>query len=1106
MNRVVLSISIGTVCLVGSLASKAYGYELATHGAVTYEAYKRSVLKDEKFFKNLGIDTQANPSEPFGVSYYDISGNTVTERMRHEFEGDVIQKLGPKPLSLEGWIMRGAIREDDWTDIDQPGCHLQAPNPNDDKLDRPGNHFYDPIHDRPLTVGASLGQRAPDWGLGTANFLADPPQPDSTRRNHYSILDAREAMYRALTGRARDGREVAPTQAERNKYWATTFRALGDVVHLVQDMGQPQHTRNDPHLGCYLLLAGEASVYEKYIESRALGLAYGTPKGQTVLAPMLDYLGASAAFPDGYPVPRFTDYASFFTTRHRHDSVPARQGLADYSNRGFFSAGKNLNPSESAEYEYPSGNYRSYGRQTIDRNWAGESFGGSVTLLTNSVADALAKHTDTDVPLTTFGVWDQFLEKRNTLLRDYSLNRYNYDAMADLLIPRAVAYSAGLIDYFFRGRLEAQDAGFSDNGIVLRVKNAIDPRTQDYWQDEALAKGGTLLVTLRYQVPIGNEPDRFTTVHFTSNPTELGEEIRPERASWNLYEFTGLPSEIPIDATDVEYRLVYRGPIGQEQDGIAVGVFKPVSGFLVTPNFAPADGLSSAGEKRLVYRSQGQWRLSRDTSIQAGNIDWKGWYIGGRATKVLSWVGPPIRYFPAYEYYDYASRRDRSESTFENVVYQGGEVFAVAPGNVLGAAVARDSQGFDWLIVVCTEGVAESIKDVVYRRPYKKSSSAALFHEVDEPEGWKKIGEWAPTEGDPPGSFTQPADIPWFFNGSGTEAQTVRRWWSGSIDWPEGLRKRLKLELRNDLTTAAFSIEDRGEEGFVRERTCSASYDQYGAGSGQYQSTSSGEYTFAVDYKDMAPVLAQIRVQGSASRSSNVSVTHDHEPDKHSKDVLAGSSQVADSYDEYLVRKEGGAARPDVHTFTAQVGPYEASWSRGPSGSTYRRVLQNRVMGNEVTYVLDLRSDHYGYYSYDVTDRDEIVDATEHSAEDLSEGSHLAQEGSVEQLHGSSPRHYEANRSSYGRDYEVRCTSFDTGKTVSYGTSNFGWWSWYGRSLGTIAVDSEGREFRSIRLVADFGYEEVGSANKLAEGANLESLIPGAPSSGALYYPIAVVR
>ncbi len=33
----------------------------------------------------------------------------------------------------------------------------------------------------------------------------------------------------------------------RHAYRATTFRALGDVLHLVQDMGQPQHTRNAAH-------------------------------------------------------------------------------------------------------------------------------------------------------------------------------------------------------------------------------------------------------------------------------------------------------------------------------------------------------------------------------------------------------------------------------------------------------------------------------------------------------------------------------------------------------------------------------------------------------------------------------------------------------------------------------------------------------------------------------------------------------------------------------------------------------------------------------------------------------------------------------------------
>jgi hypothetical protein len=33
-------------------------------------------------------------------------------------------------------------------------------------------------------------------------------------------------------------------RAFRDAYWATTFRALGSVMHLVQDMGNPQHTRD----------------------------------------------------------------------------------------------------------------------------------------------------------------------------------------------------------------------------------------------------------------------------------------------------------------------------------------------------------------------------------------------------------------------------------------------------------------------------------------------------------------------------------------------------------------------------------------------------------------------------------------------------------------------------------------------------------------------------------------------------------------------------------------------------------------------------------------------------------------------------------------------
>lgn len=243
-------------CLVVVFAwacTPTYAYELATHGRLTYEAYKRSSLvpnpdnsDDPQLAKNLGIDLRN--TDVFGSTYFDISGSEVRERTANQFERN--EKRMPDsvdPLSVAGWLLRGAIREDDWQAMDAPGCRLTAPNPNDEQLDRPGNHFYDPVHDRPLSVGAALGQKAPDWALGTADFLARPPAPDAARANHYTVRDAREALYRALTLKRADGQDIpvqAPLTGEdvRQAYWATAFRALGNVAHLVQDMAQPQHT------------------------------------------------------------------------------------------------------------------------------------------------------------------------------------------------------------------------------------------------------------------------------------------------------------------------------------------------------------------------------------------------------------------------------------------------------------------------------------------------------------------------------------------------------------------------------------------------------------------------------------------------------------------------------------------------------------------------------------------------------------------------------------------------------------------------------------------------------------------------------------------------
>lgn len=425
--------------LVGMVALVVHGvasaYELGTHGKLTYEAYKRSVLSDSLFLSDLGIQ---NGKNPFGETYYDVSDSTVKERTRQQFEQQEKRMPGgTEPLSVEGWLMRGAIREDDAKGEENP-----QDDPFNPDLRRPLHHFYDPVLNRPLTVNGlqlidSDVHKAPDWAVGSRDAFTQPNTPESNRRNHFTVFDAREAMYRALTGRdsqgnvvGRDaqGNHVPATEADRNKYWATTFRALGDIAHLLQDMGQPQHTRNDQHAGkTPTMVTGEESVFEKYIDARAKGDPSYNIDGTKVTPLQLAY--------NGYPLPTFTKYSDFWSTRNG----AAGRGLADYSNRGFFSAGTNLG---SSVYEYPSNNAANYTLEPV-------RFPQKTSFLWGNVYDYMNPGT-ANIRMTTESMWDLFL----TTWKTYSLNRYNYDAMADLLIPRSVAYSAGLINYFFRGKID----------------------------------------------------------------------------------------------------------------------------------------------------------------------------------------------------------------------------------------------------------------------------------------------------------------------------------------------------------------------------------------------------------------------------------------------------------------------------------------------------------------------------------------------------------------------------------------------------------------------------------------------------------------------------
>ena len=295
---------------------------------------------------------------------------------------------------------------------------------------------------------------SPNWALGVDDAFADHPVEKTDRRNHFTIRDAREAMYRALTGTDSAGKsDIGPetmTSSEiRKAYWATTFRALGDVLHLLQDTSQPQHTRNDLHSGVKVCF-GAASAIEKYVEARAKDQPRVHLSGVgTVPDPQpLDY--------GDYPIPSFARYSDYFSTARREtgtamEKVAQGKGLADYSNRGFFTTGKNFG---NTDYPLPVSDGSRYQTEQVELHLTDGIVQDKV--LIGDVPDTV-QGTVQSAALTSEGVLDEYLRSALVLTspsEEFSLQPANYDADAELLLPRAVAYSAGLLNYFFRGHFD----------------------------------------------------------------------------------------------------------------------------------------------------------------------------------------------------------------------------------------------------------------------------------------------------------------------------------------------------------------------------------------------------------------------------------------------------------------------------------------------------------------------------------------------------------------------------------------------------------------------------------------------------------------------------
>lgn len=166
-------------------ASGPVDYETSTHAALTHAALSNQFSETHNFLKQeLGI----------------VEGLLTIKFMY----GD------NTPRTLLEWAKEGSIREDDFIFF---------------PYGRFFHHFHDPITDQGLSGQPFPAHDAIEWAID---------HPD----NLWDLTSTSNYFWSWLT---------SYSPADRNHSAAMTFRGLGHFMHMVEDMAQPAHTRDDAH-------------------------------------------------------------------------------------------------------------------------------------------------------------------------------------------------------------------------------------------------------------------------------------------------------------------------------------------------------------------------------------------------------------------------------------------------------------------------------------------------------------------------------------------------------------------------------------------------------------------------------------------------------------------------------------------------------------------------------------------------------------------------------------------------------------------------------------------------------------------------------------------
>lgn len=407
----------------------------------------------------------------------------------------------------------------------------------DDPLCRASNHFHDPTvelwqnagrSDQNLLISgvnaycSAEGLYPPEnivsnifWATGYYYRPSSPSEEPFFTDNEWNWRNA-ELYYQIV---------LEPgTEADRNNYLAMTFEALGHAVHLLQDMSVPAHVRND--------FTSHLIFQELDYSNRKKSVGNGFEHYLKKFSDIVDDAQSDQL-----------DFTNWVVTDFWDTDGTTSTGLAEIINHNYFSASTipSNNPSLEHQYDYPFIDNDDYqiceemipypSDPPIKHKYISRKAKGACPppeqMTTDHFANASLVNEDAEIidqNISTLKLW---------------LDDNVHDTYARETIPLAISYSEGLINYFFRGEIEA-----TISGNELTIKNICDYTIGDgetelnlYWDDDQGNRNSGLNLLLK------------NGTNSTFGPLSKNDEA--------VFTFTPEPSA-------TQYIVEYHGPIGNE--------------------------------------------------------------------------------------------------------------------------------------------------------------------------------------------------------------------------------------------------------------------------------------------------------------------------------------------------------------------------------------------------------------------------------------------------------------------------------------------------------------------------------------------------------------